>query len=52
MDLVPLPDDGTMATMRFLVDPALGLATHVDASRLREGVTTFSSQGLSVRLIG
>lgn len=52
-DLVPVADDGsTGTTVRFEVDPALGLATHVDVERLRERVTAFASQGLSVRVIG
>ncbi|MGN7701325.1 ATP-binding protein [Cellulosimicrobium sp. 22601] len=52
-DLVPVADDGsTGTTVRFEVDSALGLATHVDVERLRERVTACASQGLSVRVIG
>ncbi len=52
-DLVPVTDDGTTGTtVHFLVDPALGLATHVDVSGLRDRGTGFLSRSLSVRVIG
>ncbi|WP_208863370.1 ATP-binding protein [Cellulosimicrobium cellulans] len=52
-DLVPVPDDGsTGTTVRFVVAPPLGLATHVDVSRLRERIGAFGAQGLVVRVTG
>ncbi|WP_216077742.1 hypothetical protein [Isoptericola sediminis] len=51
-DLLPVPDDGTTGTtVRFTLDPGIGLASAVDPARLRVLAESFVTQGLRVELL-